>query len=628
MKLTTKVIICAWLILLAVIGSLVYSAYSKLNPDALIAALNSEVQKNYPGSHLNIAKVNYGFSIDFKLSLKELTLTRGQTVLASAKEFQLKVPWWLILLNRGHASISVSDLTVFISSENPEHKQTGVPSDSSAVKAGIEMSIPEYLVEAHYTLRAKNISIKELDGDRRYFTLSKLLVREFQYGKNSAFELNIPISITHQNRNFTSELWLFGDVTPEPDLWSINYRGEFKTKESIDGFEFDDLVIDGKSTLNPVIFNLVSNVELLIEKKKVGSGQITAKQDHVKVELNLSKFPINFMKILGDEIKNPFWKKIEGSGVGSLIFTKDMSRNNSASIIAKLNFPGVFSLQGNSNVQGMWFLDFKNGIWETSFQSDKQDLKFSRRSVLNFSKGQVTQYSQEIGFTGRDFHQSLFVVESMENILNSGPQPLHSTVVLCKKCLIEEQEMDASFRYGVFPSQKYYQVDIQTNNSNLNLKYSEKASGKDFALEVNNFQWSPDYTFLGQIASAKSGIISGKVAGKWESKWLDGTWLMKLSAKNLEAPSGAFFMLQNQAWNIFNIDQSGSKDKSWQASVNKNVIKINPLVLSGSDPAHLNGIFFSSEKSKSYLTLTYPANKKWKPVKKEVIEKFWEKEIP
>jgi hypothetical protein len=618
----------AWLILLTVIGSLVYSAYSKLNPDALIAALNTEVQKNYPGSNLNIAKVNYGFSIDFKLSLKELTLTRGQTVLATAKEFQLKVPWWLILLNRGHASINISDLTVFISSETSEPKRGDSPSRPTEAAAGIEMSIPQYLVEAHYTLRAKNISIKELYGDRRYFTLAKLLVREFQYGKNSAFELNIPISISHQNRNFTSELWLFGDITPEPDLWSINYRGEFKTKENLDGFEFDDLVIDGKSTLNPVIFNLVSQIELLIEKKKVGSGVITAKQDQVKVELSLSKFPVHFMNILGDEIKNPFWKKIEGSGVGSLLFTKNLAKNNSASIVAKLNFPGVFSIQGSANVQGMWFLDFKNGIWETSFQSDKHDLKFSRRSVLNFSKGQVSQYSQEIGFTGRDFYQSLFVVESMESVLSSGPHPLHSTVVLCKKCLIEEKEMDASFRYGVFPSQKYYQAEIQTNNSNLSLNYSNKASGKDFVLELNNFQWSPDYKFLGQVASANSGIVSGKVEGKWEGRWQEGTWLMKLSAKNLEAPSGDFFELQNHAWDIFNLDQSGANAKSWQASVNKNMIKISPLVLSGSDPAHLNGTLFSGGNSKSYLTLTYPANKKWKPVKKEIIEKFWEKEIP
>jgi hypothetical protein len=244
MKLTTKVIISAWIILLTVIGSLVYSAYSKLKPDALIAALNSEVQKSYPGSNLNIAKVNYGFSIDFNLSLNELTLTRGETVLASAKEFQLKVPWWLILLNRGHASINISDLTVFISSY-AEQKKVPLSSDLPGVKAAIEMSIPQYLVEAHYTLRAKNISIKELDGERRYFNLSKLLVREFQYGKNSAFELNIPISITHQNKNFTSELWLFGDITPEPASWSINYRGEFKTKENVDGFVFDDLLIDG-----------------------------------------------------------------------------------------------------------------------------------------------------------------------------------------------------------------------------------------------------------------------------------------------------------------------------------------------------------------------------------------------
>jgi len=628
MKLTTKVIIWAWLILLTVIGSLVYSAYSKLNPEALISVLNMEVQRSYPGSSLNIAKVNYGFSIDFTLSLKNLTLTRGETTLATAKRLELKVPWWLILLNRGHASINISDLTVFISSDLAENKLTANAKDNKKTTAQVEINIPQYLVEAHYTLRAKNISIKEIDGERRYFTLSKLLVREFQYGKNSAFELNIPISITHQNRNFSSELWLFGDVTPEPHSWDINYRGEFKTKESLDGFEFDDLVIDGKSTLNPIEFNLVSHIELLVEKKKIGSGEITTKHDQIKIELTLSKFPVHFLNILGDEIKNPYWKKIEGSGEGSLVFTRNLSKDNSALIMAKLNFPGIFTLQEKNKIPGMWFLEFKNGIWETSFQSEKQGLKFSRRSVLNFSKGRVTQYSQEIGFSGCDFIQSLVAVESLESVIVADSRPLHSTVVLFKRCLQNEQVIDGTFRYGVFPSQKYYLAEIQSEKFKLNLKYFNKASGNDIALELSSFPWKSDYKFFGSFASAKAGTFTGKVEGKWNNSWQDGTWIVNVAAKNLERPLGNFFNFEQQIWNFFSLDTTGISDRTWQASIKDNVVKISPFVLSGSDRAHLNGSLFSSEKSKSYLTLTYPANKKWKPIKKEIIEKFWEKEAP
>jgi hypothetical protein len=66
--------------------------------------------------------------------------------------------------------------------------------------------------------------------------------------------------------------------------------------------------------------------------------------------------------------------------------------------------------------------------------------------------------------------------------------------------------------------------------------------------------------------------------------------------------------------------------RNWQASVNKKVITLTSFVLDGTDPARINGSLTTVPKSKSSLTLTYPKNKKWKPVKKEVSEVFWQKE--
>ncbi|MCP5815823.1 hypothetical protein NL365_27960, partial [Klebsiella pneumoniae] len=71
------------------------------------------------------------------------------------------------------------------------------------------------------------------------------------YGKNSAFELNIPIQIKHNETHYNSDLWLFGDVTPETSQWKLNYRGEFRTKESSDKFLIEDLVINGAATFIP-----------------------------------------------------------------------------------------------------------------------------------------------------------------------------------------------------------------------------------------------------------------------------------------------------------------------------------------------------------------------------------------
>ena len=285
MKLSTKAVLAGWVILFIALGSLVYSAYSKLKPDSLVSLFNSQIQRSYPSSNLSIGKIDYVFSIDFKLSLKNLSLTKDNKTLATADEVQFKIPWWLILLNRGNASINIDNLDVFVSSEGNDSLDSMPTGRVSNSVMKIEAQLPRYLLDAHYTLRAKNISIKEMDGDRRYFSLSKLLVREFQYGKNSAFELNIPISISHKNKRFASDLWLFGDVTPEINEWKLNYRGEFKTKDTVEGFQFEDLVIDGKSTFNPTAVDLSSVIELLVEKKKIGTGEIVAKYNQLQFHL-------------------------------------------------------------------------------------------------------------------------------------------------------------------------------------------------------------------------------------------------------------------------------------------------------------------------------------------------------
>ena len=628
MKLSTKAVLAGWVILFIALGSLVYSAYSKLKPDSLISLFNSQIQRSYPSSNLSIGKIDYVFSIDFKLSLKNLSLTKDNKTLATADEVQFKIPWWLILLNRGNASINIENLDVFVSSEGNDSldsKPTGLVSNP-VMK--IEAQLPRYLLDAHYTLRAKNISIKEMDGDRRYFSLSKLLVREFQYGKNSAFELNIPISISHKNKRFASDLWLFGDVTPEINEWKLNYRGEFKTKDTVEGFQFEDLVIDGKSTFNPTAVDLSSVIELLVEKKKIGTGQIVAKYNQLQFHLKFSEFPMHFLRIVGDEIKNPFWKTIEGAGEGEVHFNRSFSKENSSSLSAKLHFPGQFNLGPDHAIDGQWYLDFKNEIWQTSFITPKQDLKFSRRAVLDFDKGQLTQYSQEIGFTSCDLKTSLISVQSLEGLMEPGRQPYHSTVVLFKQCLLGEKLFDGSFRFGIIPNQKYYQAELQDSKSKLNLKFVSKSNSQDFSIELSQFAWDSAFKFLEPYFNASEGILDGKIEGQWSTHWSEGTWAAKLKAENLKEATGEFSALSNNTWNFFNIDANTVLKKSWQVSVFKNSLRLTSLTLDGTDPAQLSGVLSTVPKAKSFLILSYPKNKKWKPVRKEILEAFWKKETP
>ena len=628
MRLSTKAILWAWAVLLVILGSLIFSAYSKLNPDSLISLLNKQVQRSYPGSNLTIAKIDYGFSLDFKLTLRTLTLTKGEKTLASANEVQLKVPWWLILLNRGNAQVNISNLIVFVSS--PSDAPVSVPAKTSSKSdvAKVEVDIPKYLMDAHYTLRAKNISVKELDGDRRYFTLSKLLVREFQYGKNSAFELNIPITITHKNKKYTSDLWLFGDVTPTLKNWSLNYRGEFRTKETSEGFQFDNLVIDGKSAFNPSTIDFSSVIDLSVDRKKVGSGDISAKSSHFELNLKFSQFPMDFLNLIGEEIKNPFWHKIEGVAEGEVKFSRTYNQDNSSSLTAKLHFPGPFTLGPDHQIQGLWHLSFENEKWETSFITPKREISFFRRAVLDFEKSQVSQYSQEIEFNGYDLQGTLLAVHPLSVLWQPEPQPYHSTFINLKNCLDGDKVINGSFRYGISPYEKFYQGELVENQSKMNLKYLGKPTQHKLEAEFVNFHWSSAYHIFNPIFSTAAGVLNGKIDGAWSTHWSDGTWLFKLSADQLKEPQGDFMNLNQDILNYFNLDSSAAVKRNWNASVAKKNIKITSLVLDGTDPAVISGNLSTAPKAKSYLTLTYPKNKKWKPVKKDVIEVFWKKETP
>jgi hypothetical protein len=147
-------------------------------------------------------------------------------------------------------------------------------------------------------------------------------------------------------------------------------------------------------------------------------------------------------------------------------------------------------------------------------------------------------------------------------------------------------------------------------------------------MEASAFPWSAGYTFMLPYFSATAGVLDGKLEGKWTTHWSDGTWLFNLKANELQNASGEFITFNQTLWDYFTLDSAPALKRSWQGNAVKNTIKISSLVLDSVDPAHLTGVLSTAPKTKSYLTLTYPKNKKWKPVKKEVTDIFWKKETP
>ena len=625
MRLSTKIILSAWLVLLLVIGSLIYTAYSKLRPESLVSLLETQIQKNYQGSKLSIEKVDYGFSLDFDLTLKNISITRADKTLASAQEVQLKVPWWLILLDRGSAQINISDLIIYVQTTKGE-PLLAAPENGKLATPILNLELPKYLMDAHYTLRAKNISIKEINGDRRFITFSKLLVREFQYGKNSAFELNIPVDINHKEKQYSSDLWLFGDVTPNAEKWTLNYRGEFKTKETQDGLHFDDLVIDGKSSFNPLSIDLQSQVELTVDRKTVGTGFINAKNDELSFDLKFTTFPLSYLNLIGDEIKNPFWNNKTGQAEGQLKFVRNMSSEGHTRLSAKLNFPGAFYLGPENEIPGKWTLNFDNDKWETTFITPQGEISFFRRAVIDFDNGEVKQYSQELGFNSLELKTALLAVKSVSEFIHHETKPFHSTFISIKKCKDGDQVVNGSFRYGLSPFEKFYQIDIQSIERKMLFNYLSKNNINHMGLELVNFAWTPGYKFFAPYFEAAEGTFNGNIAGNWSNEWSDGKWLINLKGQGIKDLRGDFVDINKSMWDYFDIDASTISSRTWNLSAEKKIIKINSSLTDSIDPALITGSLSSQPNTKSFLTLTYPKNKKWKPVKKEVNELFWKKD--
>lgn len=624
MRLSFKVIAYLWLGLLLIIGGLLFRAYTNLRPETFVALLTEQVQKNYPGANLEFGKIDYRFSLDFNLNLKNISLRRNGKLLASLGEVELKVPWWLLIVNQGNAQINLTKLNVYVD-HNVGHE---IKKDKEKAKENtpskIEVSLPGYLADAKFTLRAKDVTVKDIHDDRRYFRLSKLLVREFQYGKNSAYELNIPVSIHHHNLSLNSDLWLFGDVTPNPEKWKLNFRGEFRVGENSERFQLEDLVIAGATEFKPEKLDINSQIEILFEKKVVGAGKLLANQDKLDIDLSLTKFPVSYFAFIYDDIKNPFLEKLTGEADGNFKLDKDLN-SGLTDLNGKLAFDGDFLVSKNFSYKGKWQISFQENRYEVSFMSPKAEVSFFRRSVVDVTRNQVSQFNQEIGFTGLEMNQVLEPIKTLPAFTTELFPSYFRTSISYKECTIGQRVLDASFRYGFTPDQKFYQAKLSEGDKKLEVNYVDKKN-KRLHLSATNFEWDKNLKFLSPLFEAETALIDGTIDGEWSSEWISGKWLSELSFQKLTNLNGEFVTTMNKGLSYLNLVNFKSENIAMKFSAKNNVLTLKSLELSGAEEAKITGTLNNHANKKSVLTLNYPKNKKLKAVKKEISEKFWNKE--
>lgn len=618
MRFSLKVIGLLWVGLFLIIGVLLYNAYSKLKPETFITIISEQVQRNIPGAELEVGQVSYGFSLDFNLNLRNLHLRRGEKLLGSIGEVEVKVPWWLLLSNKGNAQINLTNLDIFI-----DHTVIAKKASEQGVgteKVEIKVDLPSYLSNARFTVRAKEVSIRDLNNARRYFMISKLLVREFKYGKNSAFELNIPISIKHKEVQYASELWLFGDVTPDLKAWKLNYRGEFRTKDTTDKFQIEDLVLNGQSTFMPGALSVQSDLSLLVEKEVIGKGQFRAGKDDLAVNMQFSKLPLNYFSFIYEDIKNPYLKVLEGSASGSIKFRKEF-QDSSATVQGKLTFDGNLSLSDTYFIPGKWKIGFQDSRWDTSFLSPKGEASFFRRSTTDVKNNTVVQYTDELGFSNQDVTQILPAVKPLSTFTGPLPPIYYTSNISFNKCVLGDRSFNGNVRYGHSPDLKFYQANLKVEDSDLRFSYAEKRLQKTLELELKKFNFNSSYHFFDPYFSASEGQLTGTVEGQWSEAWDAGTWKVDVSGEQLSELRGLIPDLISKTAALYELDSSLAKQIELKFTGNNHQLTITSLMLQMAESVRIAGSLNSKEKSS--LVLSYPKNKKFKPLKKEVTEPYW-----
>ncbi len=622
MKITFKSLIVLWIVLLALIGGLIFSASNKLEPEALISLLTEEVQKNYPGAKLNVGNVDYRISVDLNLQLKDVVLTRSNKVLGSIGEVEFKIPWWILLFNRGNAQINLDRLEIFVDNDEPDSIKPVIAKEKKDGR--IHLNLPNYLSDAKYTIRAKNISLRNTRSSRRYITISKFLVREFQYKKNSAFELNIPIEINHKDQKYVSDLWLFGDVTPGSELWRLNYRGEFKTRDAAEKFQIEDLIIDGRASFNPRELDIHSDLNLLIEKVSIGGGRIHTNNNEFGAELEFSKLPLSFLSIIDEELKNPYIPKVEGDAQGTVKVVKKRGQDL-VFLNSRLNFAGLFILNPQTSLQGKWQLNFQDSRWEASFITPKGEVSYFRRSFVDLKEGEVTQYSEDLSFKGIELSSIFQMLPRLSEFSLSAAKPHHTSKIVIQDAIEGDSVSNGSIQFGIMPEQRFYQADISNKLNSFKLNYLYKQDEHQLLVEAKKFKWLSTYKILDPYFGAEAGSLDGKIEGKWKSDWSKGVWLTNGALSEMTKLTGFSSVLNQRFAQVFNLD-TNTPSLTWSVNAKNGTLTLNSWMMEGLDPAKITGTLYTELPQRSSLSLMYPKNKKWKPVKKLVPELVWQKD--
>lgn len=514
-RISMKAILWTWLFFILMLIGLGYNAYDRLRPEAFVQLATEQIQKNIPNGVLVVGEVDYSFSIDFNIKLKQVTLLRDDVQVAKIGEFELKIPWWLLITHRGTAQVNIGQVEILLSSNDVKKIATS-PDNKEESSGKIDIEIPDYLADAQFTLRAKDVALKNEDASRTYLQISKLLVREFAIHKNSAFEIKLPIWFEHNKQTYNSEIWLFGDLTPDKDKWSFNYTGDFRTKDIDAKMSFDDVALEGAIKLKLPEFTIESQTSFMIDKEERGTSQFHLDQTSWKLELDFSSLPMEFLALFEKEILNDYLKKFEGEGQGKISLSQKFEEEE-LFLQGNLVFPGKFKHNSLMH-EGSWYITFDNNLWVTRFEGDF--IKFTRENLLAFNEASFLEVRESYELQDLTFQEVFQFVPALAKASKTDiPEQKSFLLTNIKR---GDDIFTGSFELSSNFSAFNYAGQLKSEEESLTFSLIQDV---DYSLDtkMKKFKMVNEFDFFGPWITGQ-GVINLEFSGRELALFPHGSW--------------------------------------------------------------------------------------------------------
>lgn len=366
--------------------------------------------------------------------------------------------------------------------------------------------------------------------------------------------------------------------------------------------------------------DITSSIKLSLDKEEAGTGEFKANQDGLVVDVKLNKFPLNYVSSVYDSFKNPYLQKLDGYAQGSINFKKDFSSRVSHKL-GKLSFDGNFQISETDVIAGKWQMSFENSRWDISFISPKSEVSFFRRSVLDMKTNTVTQFSEELGFTNLNLTAVAPTIKSLSSISSEQSLAYYTSAIAFKKCVFQDVVYEGSFKYGYAPDQKYFQGDLKSEKNSFHISYSSKETQKALDIKASQFPWNSSFNFLSPFLMAKEGILDGKLEGRWTDTWEGGQWLMKSTTTDMQEFTGKLSEFLTKTMSFFDLATLAHTKSNFDLISKNGIVTLNNIGYELPENFKVSGSL--STKQKSFLTLSKPKDKKFKSIKKEIIEPYW-----